>query len=129
MYRIKRQENLKETLLIEYKDKELVVNVEMNITEKMKAYTSASRKLEIFLTKASKNEVDSKALGEAIVSLFVLIFGEKQTNEIIAFYDDDYTSMLIDIMPFIRDVVTPMFAKARKEKIALMKKNTKRRFI
>jgi hypothetical protein len=129
MYRIKRQENLKEMLLIEYKDKELVVNVEMNITEKMKAYTSASRKLEIFLTKASKNEVDSKALGEAIVSLFVLIFGEKQTNEIIAFYDDDYTSMLIDIMPFIRDVVTPMFAKARKEKIALMKKNTKRRFI
>ena len=129
MYRIKRQKNLKETLLIEYKDKELVVNVEMNITEKMKAYTSASRKLEIFLTKPSKNEVDSKALGEAIVSLFVLIFGEKQTNEIIAFYDDDYTSMLIDIMPFIRDVVTPMFAKARKEKIALMKKNTKRRFI
>lgn len=129
MYRIKRQENLKEILLIEYKDKELVVNVEMNITEKMKAYTSASRKLEIFLAKASKKEVDSKTLGEAVVSLFVLIFGEKQTNEIIAFYDDDYTSMLIDIMPFIRDVVTPMFAKARKEKIALMKKNTKRRFI
>ena len=128
MYRIKRQENLKEALLIEYKDKELVVNVEMNITEKMKMYTSASRKLEIFLAKASKNEVDSKALGEAIVSLFVLIFGEKQTNEIIAFYDNDYTSMLIDIMPFIRDVVTPMFVKARKEKIALMKKNTKRKF-
>ena len=128
MYRIKRQENLKETLLIEYKDKELVVNVEMNITEKMKAYTSISRKLDIFLAKASKNEVDSKVLGETIVSLFVLIFGEKQTNEIIAFYDNDYTSMLIDIMPFIRDVVTPMFVKARKEKIALMKKNTKRKF-
>lgn len=128
MYRIKRQENLKETLQIEYQDQTLTVDVEMNISEKMNAYTKANRKMEILFAKASKNEVDNKALGEAVVSLFVLIFGDKQTKQIIDFYDKDYTSMLIDIMPFIRDVVTPMFKRARKEKISLMKKNTKRIF-
>ncbi len=128
MYQIKRSEVLSETLQIEYHGKTLEVKCEMNIAKKMQEYMGMSRRMNILLQKSKSGTLgDSKELGEVITALFILTFGEDGTKAISDFYEHDYVSMLIDIMPFFNDVVTPMFADARKNKLKQMKRNAKRR--
>ena len=57
-------------------------------------------------------------LGAAITSLFQLIFGESGTDKIIEYFDGRYTEMLLQVMPFIREVVVPAVQKAAVNKRA-----------
>lgn len=128
MYQIKRSEVLSETLQIEYHGKTLEVKCEMNLAKQMKDYAKANRSVSVLMAKAQNDILDDpKELGQAIMALFVLAFGEEQTQKIVDFYDNDHVTMLIDIMPFFNEVVTPMFTKQRKDKMDQLRKNAKRR--
>ena len=130
MYQIKRSEVLSETLQIEYHGKFLEVKCEMNVAKKMQEYKKASRSVNLLIEESRKGTLDDpKKLGEAITALFILTFGEAGTKDIVDFYDDDYISMLLDVMPFFNDVVTPMFNDYKSSKIKQFKKNAKRRKI
>ena len=63
-------------------------------------------------------------IGRCVVDLFDLIFGAENTKVILEFYDGDYAEMVIDIFPYIQDVVAPQFNQA----VKAMRKNIKRRF-
>lgn len=128
MYLVKRSDNLEETLRLEYGEKLLEVTCKMNIAKQMKEYTKANRKVALMMSKSQNGEeLDPSLIGENIASLFILTFGEEQTQKMIDFYDGDTVSLLIDTMPFFNDVVTPMFTKAKNDKISAMKKNAKTR--
>ena len=128
MYLVKRSDNLEETLRVEYKDNALEVTCKMNISKQMKEYTKANRKVSLMMSKSRNGEeINSSLIGDNLASLFIITFGEEQTQKLIDFYEGDVVSLLIDTMPFFNDVVTPMFAKARSEKISAMKKNAKMR--
>lgn len=48
-------------------------------------------------------EVIFEAYGNAIIAVMDLFFGEKQRNDIIAFYENNYLEMSRVVLPFITD--------------------------
>lgn len=118
MYQIKRK-HIVEELEIEDNGKTLKLAVDINVDTMLKAYNSAQYKIAQAsnAVKAAANDKDmsacEEAMGNAVLSLFEVIFGEDQTKQIIEFYDNKALEMLGDIAPFISDVIAPRFKEAQ----------------
>lgn len=71
-------------------------------------------------------------LGTATVDLIESVFGEEDTEKILKFYENDYTEMSVEVIPFITQVVMPKLNEMVKQnkQIILSKYNrkTRRRF-
>jgi hypothetical protein len=115
MYQIKRN-RVVEDLHLEDGEKVLDLKVDMAVDGMLQRYTSAVASLEAAKAAASKEMTEERItkLGESIVAVLVLIFGEHQTEQLVEFYDGAYTEMLADLTPFIRDEVTPKIHEAQK---------------
>ena len=119
MYQIKRN-HIVEDLEIEDNGKAITLAVDINVDSILQAYTKAQYKIAAAVNAASEakdNEDLSKAeeaMGNAVLGLFEIIFGEQQTQQIVEFYNDKPFEMLSDISPFITDVVAPKVEEAQK---------------
>lgn len=78
-----------------------------------------------FRNEIGKNANDPETVGETVVKLFYLIFGETTTDELLAHYENDYATMLADISPIITDVIYPAVDRVRGKYIDI-RKHTKR---
>ena len=118
MYQIKRN-HIVEELEIEDNGKTLHIDVDINVDSVLKAYTKAQYKIaqaseEIKASTGTKDLSQAEeAMGNAVLGLFEVIFGEEQTQKIIEFYDNKALEMLGDITPFIVEVVAPRFKEAQ----------------
>lgn len=118
MYQIKRN-HIVEELEIEDNGKTLKINVDINVDSMLKAYNKAQYKIAQASMDAKKaaEEKDmsmaEEAMGNAVLGLFEVIFGEEQTKQIVDFYDNKALEMLGDIAPFITEVVAPRFKEAQ----------------
>ena len=124
-YQIKKSSRITEELELLGEDGsiEKTINVDINTDRIAGGY----RKAEIDLLNAQRNVKkgeSSEALenyGKAVIGLFRLIFGDENTNIMLDFFDGKYTDMLIQVMPFINDVVKPAISAsvaAQKSRIA-----------
>lgn len=124
-YQIKKSSRIIEELELLGEDGsvEKTINVDINTDRIAGGY----RKAEIDLLNAQRNVKkgeSSEALenyGKAVIGLFRLIFGDENTNIMLDFFDGKYTDMLIQVMPFINDVVKPAISAsvaAQKSRIA-----------
>ena len=125
MYQITRKNKIKETLQLCNADgtPALEVNVEINVdtlgNKINKAYEIVGR-AQNELKKDPRSENLLEEYGAAVIALFEAIFGEKNAEDILAFYDGNETEMLLDIFPFINEVILPMVreaSEARKEQL------------
>lgn len=111
---IKKTNMINEKLII--KDgtfKRLKINVKMHVDDVLSDYNSAQAKLKIAEEKIRKNptEFSQKEYGEAVINIFNVVFGEKDTQRILKFYENRYAEMLIDIFPFVQDKILPNLQK------------------
>lgn len=117
MYQIKRN-HIVEELQIEDEGKILNLSVDLNVDDVIGRYTAAGRALvdaEQKLKTADKGNMEELmlTLGEAVTTLFRVVFGDDQAAQIIDFYNGRYMEMLADIAPFINDVVAPRMAEGQ----------------
>lgn len=68
------------------------------------------------LKKDPKNKATMEAFGQAVIEIFKIIFGEDQAGDILEFYENDYTEMLVDLFPFINDQVMPQIKEASRQR-------------
>lgn len=113
MYKIKRNHIL-EDLEIEDNDKKLNLTVDIDVDRILKQYMEAGSTVAKAQESVKNGTGQEEALGEAILALFCLIFGEDQTKQLVDFYGERYLEMLSDVVPFINDVITPRIMEARK---------------
>jgi hypothetical protein len=119
MYQITRN-HIVEELEISDNGKKLQLKVDISADTILTAYNKAQYKLaeaSIMANKAKDDKDTAKAeeaMGNAILGLFEVVFGESQTQKIVKFYDNRYLEMLGDIAPFISDVITPKVQEAQK---------------
>lgn len=128
MYTIKKQSAFKDTLKIEDQDgKALELAIDFHADQKtLMRYRGLEvqyRDMQKAATEAPTAE-NVEALGKCVVDIFSLLFGEENTKKILEFYANDYTQMLTDCMPYIRDVMIPALTKYAKS----VKQSYKRRF-
>lgn len=118
MYQIKRS-RIVEQLEIDDNGKKVVLSVDISPDEILRQYTQAQYAIAQAQQAAqkAKNDKDLQAaetaMGEAILTLFKLIFGEDQLDQILQIYDNRPLEMLGDIAPFIADVVAPRVQEAQ----------------
>lgn len=118
VYQIKRN-HIVEQLEIEDNGKTLVLGVDINVDQILSRYNKAGYAMAMAQKAAStannREELDKaeEMMGEAVLALFEVIFGEEQTKQIIEFYENRALEMLADISPFIADVVQPKIAEAQ----------------
>ncbi len=55
-------------------------------------------------------------LGHAVIAIVNSVFGEEQTNIIIEFYNNRYNDIVLEVLPFITEVVIPDVRKISQEK-------------
>lgn len=131
MYKIKRSNHVTESLQIEDRGKLLELTVDIVIDDIMKKYVelgSRLGKLQAMLKAEEKTEDLYAEYGRTVVEYFELFFGEEQTAKIMELYNGRYSEMLIDITPFLQDVIVPAIIKAQEETKNKYRALAKRRY-
>lgn len=118
MYKVTRS-HITEQLEIDDNGHKVVLDVDISADRILREYTAAQYDIARAQQAAqkAKNEKDMQAaeaaLGEAILSLFRIIFGQEQLEQILQIYGDRPIEMLGDIAPFIADVIAPRIQEAQ----------------
>lgn len=77
------------------------------------------RELQVKIINAEKEQDEVKRveqIGECVTSLFVLLFGEENTNKLFAFYKNDFPVALSQLFPYIQGEIVPKFTAAIKDR-------------
>lgn len=56
-----------------------------------------------------------ETLGNAVTDILEAVFGQEDTNTIVAFYDNRYVEMCQEVVPFITQVVVPRIREMARE--------------
>lgn len=117
-YKIVRN-HIVEQLEIEDNGNTVTLNVDLSVDKIIGDYNKAQYSIAIANRAAheAQNEGDiqkaEQMMGEAVLNLFEVIFGERQTQMIVDIYQNRALEMLADIAPFISDVIQPRIAEAQ----------------
>lgn len=126
MYTVERKKDLIDTLCLKDGEKELKIEVKLNLTKTLTTFEKSFRKLQLVQIEIQKGSTDFKKMGDAILDVFEIVFGKEDSTKMINFYDGDYTTLLIDVFPFILNVVFPAFEKAKKQRQKEIKQRVNR---
>lgn len=117
MYQVTRKNRIKEQLQLCHADgtvaltAEVDLNVDVIASRVSKAYETLGM-AQNALAEDPRNPATMEAYGNAVIAVFNVIFGEEQTAAIVAFYENNYTEMLLDLFPFINNEIMPKIAEA-----------------
>lgn len=109
-----------------------VFHVSITMREMETRVAKAYEQMSIAQSELKKNPGAVEAYGKAVIAFFETIFGDDQTAELLAIYENDYTQMLLDIVPFIQDEIMPALkamSETTKERMLSAVKQTKRPFL
>lgn len=124
MYTIQKTQAFTDTITFENGGGQngLTIQIQLKITPEL---ASQYRTIQLRLISLQKqiqadpsNSETISEIGECIVRTFSLLFGEENTKEIVRFYENDLDQMLLDVFPYIQNVIVPeigKIAKARKQ--------------
>lgn len=118
MHIIKSKNRLSDTLTVKSGVKALTLTVDMDLA----AAAQALRKAQQQLAEAQKVAIENRthetaeAYGAALRGLICVVFGEKQTDSLIDFYEGQPQSLLDDLMPYIFRYIVPAVSKASRRR-------------
>lgn len=125
-YQIKKSSRIKEQLefLSEDDQTALTIDVDIDVDRIAQQYRATELKLMECQKQASSGTAEGlQAYGTAVLAFFDLIFGEESTQQMLAYFDGSYTDMLLQVSPFIQNVVKPGIESAILEKRRIMAAN------
>lgn len=116
MFEIKRKERIYEE--VKLGDEVLVIDIDPESV--LRRYNQCAAQLaqaQLKIETARKQgtgptDADYAFYGEAVVSLFNVIFGEDNTTKFISYFSDNYVEMLSQVFPFIQDRIAPKIMQA-----------------
>ena len=131
-YTINRKAHVVDEIHLEDNGKELTVKVDLQVERIMRDYNAAwakigqaQQKIKDLRTTTDGMAEAEAALGEAIMTLFALLFGEEQVQAIMDFYGSAYLEMLADFVPYISEKIVPAVQKAQTDLMAKYKQWTR----
>lgn len=135
MYQITRKNRIKETLQLCHANGDVAeeINVDLNVDviagRMNKAYEALGMAQNALGANTNSPEL-LEQFGNAVMAVFDVIFGEDGRKRIVAFYENNYTEMLLDLFPFINNEIMPKIREAseqRKQQLIDAAKGTKKR--
>lgn len=109
MYEVRKSRILTEDLALRDGDRKEVIHVELNVAAMAREFYACYAALQRAgrLAKSQSTENATAEYGEAVIKLFNMLFGKEDTERILNFYDGDYATMIVDIFPFIQNIIMP----------------------
>ena len=104
------------------------VHVDLNVDQiagRLQKARKALAQAQDDLRSAPDDEKKVEALGNAVIALFDVIFGVSGREKIVNFYEGAYSEMLVDIFPFISDVIMPKINEASKARLEQLQAATR----
>lgn len=123
MYQVTRKNRIKEQLQLCHADgtvaltADVDLNVDMIANRVSKAYETLGM-AQLALQEAPNDGAAMEAYGNAVISVFNVIFGEENTLKIVEFYENNWTEMLLDLFPFINNEIMPKIREASADRKA-----------
>lgn len=89
-----------------------VIQVKINMTRLSKRIDEIRGLLDTIgsLATPSPTPEQIENVGQAVLTLMDSLFGEETAHQILAHYDEDYVTMVMDIFPYIMEVIIPKIA-------------------
>lgn len=120
MYTIKKKNRIKTQLQICYASGEqaLLLDVDLDTYKILPEFQKLKEKLGISLLDAQKNPGgadEEAAVGDAIIALLDLVFGEEQTAALLRFYNNNKSDALADVYVFLCEEIFPKVEKAQEQ--------------
>lgn len=84
-----------------------------NLSQKYVEMLKCKRNIDQMSIKAKEQISDEETvlaytqLGEIVVDMMKIVFGEENTKEILEFYENDYLDIVQQVVPFIVNVILP----------------------
>ena len=118
MYTIRKKNRIREQLQICYSNGEpaLLLEIDLDTYKILAQFNKLKEQLGISLVEAEKHpetEEAKEAVGNAIIAFFTLIFGEGQTNDLLAFYEGSTSEALGDVYAFLCEEIFPQITQAQ----------------
>lgn len=133
MYQVTRKNRIKETLQLCHADGTVAeeIDVDLNVDVIAGRMNKAYEALGIAQTELEGTPTPQmmEKYGQAVMAVFDVVFGEDGRKRIVAFYENNYTEMLLDLFPFINDEIMPKIREAsedRKKQLIEAAKRTKK---
>lgn len=122
-YTIKKAPHIQDEVTIQDGEKTLVLSVNLYVDDVMAEIDATRAKLgqaqarirELRKESVEENEIAAAyaELSRATIALFQLIFGQEQTEQLVAFYDDRVAAALADLVPYLTEVILPAIKAAQ----------------
>lgn len=125
-YQIKKSNRITEDLELLNEDNTvaLTITVDIDVDNIAKNYRRAQANLSE--AERSANQGDEESLeryGSAVIEFFGVIFGTDNTVKMLKYFEDKYSDMVIQCMPFISDVINPAMQATIENKKQMLANN------
>jgi hypothetical protein len=120
MYEIKKSKNLVEDLKISDESREIVIHVDVNLDRIARRFSVLQVEFSSAKKAALENPEDTEAakkLGDVVISMLNMIFGETEAQKMLNFYEGKYIDLITDVFPFITCVVIPALKASSENKV------------
>lgn len=118
-YIIERKKRIQDEVIFKDESKELTLNVDLDIDSATKRYWKQYETLCIAREKLAgdpDNAELQEAFGKAVIALAAFIFGEEQAQQLLSFYQNREAELLMDVLPYLCDVVYPKLKEASEQR-------------
>lgn len=124
MYVIQKSKTIKDTIMLEDGEKKLQIDFEMDPSFAAKQYWKYAGELykRKTLERKDPSPENIQALGDAFMALMKIIFGEKNAEKILEFYDGNFVLFMQDIYPYLVNEIFPKLRKESQKKAKEMRK-------
>ncbi len=128
---IKRKQKVTDRLELQDENGEIkvVIDVDIDVDRMMNDINKSQNQIiraQMDLSKV-KNEITVQNYGVAILEMINVIFGTENAEKILNHYDNKYTEMLEDIMPYITEDIMPKIRKVADDRMKRMKEMHRRK--
>ena len=109
-YQIKKSSRITEQLEFLGEDNQVVLTIDVDIDADRlsQKYRATEMQLMECREQAEGGSAEGlQAYGTAVLAFFDMVFGEENTQQMLAYFDGSYTDMLLQVSPFIQNVVKP----------------------
>ena len=128
---IKRKQKVTDRLELQDENGEIkvIIDVDIDVDRMMNDINKSQNQIiraQMDLSKV-KNEITVQNYGTAILEMINVIFGSENAEKILNHYDNRYTEMLEDIMPYITEDIMPKIRRVADDRMKRMKEMHRRK--
>lgn len=120
MYRIDRKKRITEELQL---GEDTIISIDIDVDAVAEEFNKRYNNL--YIVQKNYDKENYEKVINAVLDLFEIVFGEKNTKIIVDFFENKYIEMINQTIPFIKDVIFVEMQKAIKEQREEMKKHFK----